>query len=377
MLQFKSFRVLAAAVLVLMGGLSGCSESVKDQTATPVGANVQATVITVEKSILPIVATSPGNVIALQQAMIASRLMGFLREIDVKEGQRVTAGQKLFAVDPTDIQGQMAMARAGLSQAEAAMADAKNDYDRFGALYKEEAIPKMQWDKIRLQYQMTQQQVSMARAGYETASAQMRYATVTAPFAGVITQKMANAGAMAAPGQPVLMLENTDRLQVQTSVASDVFSQLKLGTMVTIQAEGQGTGITGTIANLVPSADPVTHSHLVKIDLPKDNTLRSGSFVQVAFAMGERDGVRVPTAAVLTRAGITGVFVVDAQSVARYRMVRTGITSAGLVEILAGLNPGERVVTTTATALQNGDKVSGQAPSPVSAPVSKQGNGNG
>jgi len=175
----------------------------------------------------------------------------------------------------------------------------------------------------------------------------------------------------------VLMLENTDRLQVQTSVASDVFSQLKLGTMVTIQAEGQGTGITGTIANLVPSADPVTHSHLVKIDLPKDNTLRSGSFVQVAFAMGERDGVRVPTAAVLTRAGITGVFVVDAQSVARYRMVRTGITSAGLVEILAGLNPGERVVTTTATALQNGDKVSGQAPSPVSAPVSKQGNGNG
>jgi hypothetical protein len=115
------------------------------------------------------------------------------------------------------------------------------------------------------------------------------------------------------------------------------------------------------VANLVPSADPVTHSHLVKIDLPKDAGLRSGSFVQVAFALGQRDGVRVPASAVLTRAGISGVFVVDAQGLASYRMVRTGTASAGQLEILAGLNPGERVVISSATALQNGDKVQSQA----------------
>ena len=361
MREFKKISVLAAAALLLMGSISGCSEHAKDQQTAVPGATVQATVMTVEKASLPVVFTAPGNVIAQQQAMIASRLMGFLREINVQEGQHVVAGQKLFAVDPTDIQGQMAMARAGLSQAEAAMADAKNDYDRFGALYKDEAIPKMQWDKIRLQYQMTQQQVGMARAGFETASAQMRYATVTAPFAGVITQKMANAGAMAAPGQPVLMLENTDRLQVQTNVANDVFDQLKLGSAVSIMGEGKSVDIAGKVANLVPSADPTTHSHLVKIDLPKDSGLRSGSFVQVAFALGQRDGMRLPESAVLTRAGITGVFVVDAQGIAKYRMVRTGATSAGQVEILAGLNPGERVVTTSASALQNGDKVTSSA----------------
>ena len=363
--QFKSLNVLAAAVLALSAGLSGCSDKAKEPTVLPAGASVQATAITVEKASLPIVATSPGNVIAQQQAMISSRLMGFLREINVQEGQHVAAGQKLFAVDPTDIQGQMAMARAGLSQAEAALADANNDFERFGTLYKEEAIPKMQWDKIRLQHQMTQQQVSMARAGFNTAAAQMKYATVTAPFAGIITQKMANAGAMAAPGQPVLMLENTDRLQVQTSVARDIFTQLKVGTVVAILAEGQGSDIVGKVANLVPAADPVTHSYLVKIDLPAGNSLRSGSFVQVAFALGEREGVRVPVSAILTRAGITGVFVVDAQGVAKYRMVRTGATTGGNIEILAGLNPGERVVTSSVSALQNGDK------------VVNQGNGNG
>ncbi len=356
MREFKTLSI-SAAVLVLLGALGGCGEKAQDQIAVPAGATVQATVISVQKATLPMVATAPGNVIAEQQAMIASRLMGFLREIYVEEGQHVAAGQKLFSVDPTDIQGQMAMAKAGLTQAEAALADAKNDYERFGALYKDEAIPKMQWDKIRLQYQMTEQQVGMARAGYDTAASQMRYATVTAPFAGVITQKMANAGAMAAPGQPVLVLENTDKLQVQTSVSNDVFSQLKLGTEVGLSAEGQTGDIVGKVANLVPSADPMTHSHLVKIDLPKNSGLRSGSFVQVAFKLGERQGVRVPETAVQNRAGITGLFVVDAQGIAKYRMVRTGTVEAGQVEILAGLNPGEKVVSTSTAALQNGDKV--------------------
>lgn len=363
--QFKSLHLVAVAALALSAGMSGCNNSAREPVAAQVGAPVKATLSVVEKAVLPVMATAPGHVIAQQQAQMASRLMGFLREIYVVEGQHVNAGQKLFSVDPTDIQGQMNMARAGLSQAEAALVDAKNDYERFGTLYKEEAIPKMQWDKIRLQYQMTQQSVAAARAGFDTASAQMRYATVLAPFAGVVTQKMANAGGMAAPGQPVLVIENTDKLQVQTSVADDLFTQLKVGTVVAIQADGQSADIVGKVANLVPSADPVTHSHLVKIDLPQGHGLRSGSFVQVAFALGEREGIRVSASAILTRAGITGVFVVDAQGIARYRMVRTGTSSAGRIEILAGLNPGERVVTSSPSALQNGDK------------LVTEGNGNG
>lgn len=363
--QFKSLNLLAVAVLALSAGVSGCNNSAQEPVAAQSSAPVKATLSTVEKEVLPVITTAPGHVFAQQQAQMASRLMGFLREIYVVEGQHVSAGQRLFAVDPTDIQGQMNMAHAGLSQAEAALVDAKNDYERFGALYKEEAIPKMQWDKIRLQYQMTQQQVAAARAGFDTASAQMKYATVVAPFAGVVTQKLANAGAMAAPGNPVLVLENTDKLQVQTGVARDIFSQLKIGTQVAIQADGQSADIVGKVANLVPVADPVTHSHLVKIDLPPGHSLRSGSFVQVAFALGKREGIRVPISAILTRAGITGVFVVDAQGVAKYRMVRSGASSAGKIEILAGLNPGERVVTSSVTALQNGDK------------VVHQGNGNG
>ncbi|BBP03210.1 efflux RND transporter periplasmic adaptor subunit [Sulfuriferula plumbiphila] len=347
----------AAVALGLALALAGCSEKDQQQQTTTQAATVTADMAVVQKTVLPIIATAPGSVIAEQQAQIASRLMGFIREMNVQEGQSVVAGQRLFTVDPTDIQGQVSQAKAGLAQAEAALADAKNDYQRFGALYKEEAIPKQQWDKVRLQYQVARQQAAAARAGLGTAAAQMRYATLTAPFAGIITQKLANVGDLATPGRPVLMLENPARLQVQTSVSSDVFAHLKLGDSVSLQVNGTGTAITGTIARLVPAADPVTRTYLVKIDLPQGTRFKSGMYVLVAFPTGQREGVRVPQPAVLDRAGITGVFVVDAQGIAHYRMVRVGDTSAGQVEIQAGLTPGERVVTSATANLQSGDKI--------------------
>ena len=347
----------AALALALAFALSGCGEKDQQQQAAAGTATVKAHVVVVQKTVLPIIATAPGGVIAEQQAQIASRLMGFIREMNVHEGQSVVAGQRLFTVDPTDIQGQVSQAKAGLAQAEAALADAKTDYTRFGNLYKEEAIPKLQWDKVRLQYQVAQQQAAAARAGLGTAAAQMRYATLTAPFAGIITQKMANVGDLAAPGRPVLMLENPSKLQVQTNVSSEVFTHLKLGDSVSLEVGQTGTAVTGKIARLVPAADPATHTYLVKIDLPQGSGLKSGMYVLVSFAIGQREGVRVPQSAVLDRAGITGVFVVDAQGVAHYRMVRVGEASDGQVEIQAGLAPGERVATSGTAELQSGDKI--------------------
>jgi RND family efflux transporter MFP subunit len=347
----------AAVALALAFALSGCGEKDKQQQAAMQTATVKANVAVVQKTVLPVIATAPGGVIAEQQAQIASRLMGFIREMNVHEGQTVVAGQPLFTVDPTDIQGQVSQAKAGLAQAEAALADAKSDYARFGNLYKEEAIPKQQWDKVRLQYQVAEQQAAAARAGLGTAAAQMRYATLTAPFAGIITQKLANVGDLAAPGRPVLMLENPAKLQVQTNVSSEEFAHLKLGDSVSLEPGDAGTAVTGRIARLVPAADPATHTYLVKIDVPQGSGLKSGMYVLVAFAIGQREGVRVPQSAVLDRAGISGVFVVDAQGIAHYRMVRVGEAADGQVEIQAGLAPGERIVTSGSAELQSGDRI--------------------
>lgn len=355
---------LRVALLGLAASLiNGCGTHDASEGQAAAGRAVVAEVQTVQPVSLSLRVETPGLVVSEDQVQVASRLMGYIREIKVEEGQAVKAGQLLFVVDPADIQGQMNQARAGLAQAEAALADAKLDYERFGALYKDEAIPKMQWDKIRLQYQIAQQQVAAARAGFGLASNQMRYASVVAPINGVVTQKMANAGDLAAPGRPVLVIEGLKKLQVRTQVSSDVYARIKPGEKVSIVQDGETTRapIEGRIAQMVPAADPASHSHRVKIDLPADSGLSSGSFVRVGFAVGSREGIRVPATAMAERAGITGVFVVDAQGIARYRMVRPGATEQDMVEIQSGLNAGDKVVVSQVAQLENGDKVSGGA----------------
>lgn len=348
--QHRSMGKLALILLVL---LSACQP--QDQAAEVKAQTVAAQVLTVNLTAMPVFDATPGSVISEQQVQVASRLMGYIRDIQVHEGDAVKAGQLLFTIDPSDIQGQVVQARAGHAQAEAALGDAKSDFERFSNLYKEESVPKLQYDKMKLQYSIAQSQARAARAGLDMAESQLRYAEVRAPIAGVVTQKMASAGDLAAPGRPVLVLENPGRLVVQTSVSNETYLLLKLGDSALVEISGQA--LEGKIVRLVPAADALSHTHLVKLDLPDAKGLTSGAFARVRFNVGAGQGISVPKSAILQRAGITGVFVVDGQGVARYRMVRTGEDRDGAVEISAGLNPGEKVVVGNADKLSSGDLV--------------------
>ncbi len=349
-----SIRPLLLA-LALPFALAGCSHQTDSSANSNTAHDVQASVLTLSSANLPQTAGFPGSVAAVQQIPVASRIMGYVRAINVEAGESVKQGQLLITVDPTDVQGQVEMSGAGLAQAEAALADAKADYDRFGDLYREEAIPKAQWDKIRLQYTVAQQQVNAARAGHTTAEGQMRYAEIRAPFAGIITQRQTSIGALAAPGQPLLTLVNPAHLEVQTQVPEDVFDTLKTGESVQMHIES--TDVTGKIEALVTAADPSTHTHLVKIALPSNQGVSSGMFAQVNFTTGGNSGLRIPDSVIVDRAGISGVFVVDSKNIAHFRMIRKGAASNGQTDITAGLTAGERVVDHPDASLNNGDHV--------------------
>jgi len=355
--MYRAFSVtLFVKPLLLALTLSACSGGEKAKLAPQHSVQAQVTVLQPVATVATIAA--PGNVIALESVQVASRLMGYLRDFAVVEGQAVKKGQRLFTIDPLDIEGAMEQAGLGLQQAEAALKDAKADFDRFDALYKDEVVTRQQYEKMKLNYEIAASRAAQAKASLSTARGQMRYATVTAPIDGVVTRKLASEGDIAAPGHPVLMLENPARLQVQTSVAEDLYKGLRLGQEVQVEVDGRDKPLTAKVARLSPAADPMTHSYMVKLDLSTPG-LTSGAFARVLFPSGKREVLAVPAAAVLNRAGIAGVFVVDAAGLAQYRMVRLGREADGQVEVLSGLNPGERVVTGNAQAVNNGDKVSG------------------
>lgn len=337
--MMKTPLLYAAAWLLV---LAGCGHKTEDQAVAP--RNVDAQTMLVQAGRMAEVYAAPATLVAVESVPVASRIMGYIRAVDVVEGQAVKAGQRLFTVDPAD-------ARSQADQAAAALADAKANYERYAALYKEEAVSRQHYDKMKLAY-------DQARAAAEGAGNQLRYAMVTSPINGVVTQKLGNAGSLAVPGQPVLVVENPSRLQVQTQVGAEVLRQLKPGTVVPVEVDGVNGRIDAHVAQISPAADPVSRTFLVKLDIAAQG-LKSGLFARALFPQGERAALLLPKAAVIERAGIQGAFVVGADGIAQFRMLRLGAERDGQVEVQAGLSAGERIAVSGLDRLESGDKVAG------------------
>lgn len=343
--------------------VSGCGHSSHDQAQKqqPVG-EVTAKVETVQERSLPIYATFPGSIASADEVQVASRLTGYVRRLYVHEGQQVKKGQLLLSVDPTDVKGGIEQARAAVAKAEAAMADAKANYQRYQALYEQHAVPEQQFQQIEMAYKVAQGNYAAARSALKTARSQLNYADVRAPFAGLVVRKFIDAGQLATPGQPLLTLQGSGHLQVQVQVDTRAFDRLRLGQGVAVTFDGadfKPHTVQGTVERLVDAADPMTHTHTVKIGLAQTSGAASGDYARVQISLGEQQGIVVPPAAVHRRAGIDGVFVVDADGLAQFRMVRIGESADGGVVALSGLVPGDRVIVKARGELDNGVKVKG------------------
>lgn len=357
-MKTPAYPLLTPAVLALGLLLAGCGES--DKAAAPKGETrtVQARAEQLTLSPLTVHHASPGTVVALERVEVASRLMGYLRDLAVVEGQAVARGQRLFTVDPVDVEGQVEQARHAVRQAEDAYQDAKLDFERYASLHQEEVVTRQQFEKMKLQHDLAATRLAQAKAGLRTASGQLRYASVAAPMAGVVTRKLADNGDLAAPGQPILVVESAGRLQVETQVPGDVLSQLRPGQTVAIAVDGRDAPLSGRVARISPAADPVSRTFMVRLDVAGPG-LRSGDYVRVLFPRGQRQTLLLPADALVRRAGIDGVFVVNGDNVAHFRMVRVGERQADRLEVQAGLVAGERVVVEGASRLETGDRVSG------------------
>jgi RND family efflux transporter MFP subunit len=261
-----------------------------------------------------------------------------------------------FGVRP----GSIDQARAAVAKAKAALVDARTKFDRYQALYAQKAVPKPQFQQITTAYQVAKGDYAAAVAALAKANAELSYAEVRAPFAGVVMDKLIDAGQLAAPGQQLLILQSAGHLQVQVQVDANAFDHLRLDQRVAVivdRGDGKPRRLQGTVERLLQAADPMTHTHSVKIGLPPDSPVQSGAYARVQIDVGARQGILVPPSAVHRRAGIEGVFVVDREGLAAFRMVRLGERSDGGVVVLAGLVAGERVIVRARGELDNGVRI--------------------
>ena len=209
-----------------------------------------------------------------------------------------------------------------------------------------------EFDEVKARYQAavahrdrTQAGQAQAKAALAQAHTSFSYTRIVAPFDGVITEKKADPGTLASPGIPIFVIEGMGHYRLEATVNENDLRFVRMGQQVPVVVDAlQNPELKGKVTQIVPAADPGSRSFLVKIELPSDAQLRSGLFGRAQFSRGQRSSFVIPRTAVVERGQLQGVYVLDQNKVAGLRYVTLGKTSGPQVEVLAGLQEGERLV---------------------------------
>ena len=290
---------------------------------------------------LAILLEVPATVRPAERAIIASKLTGTVASFPLGLGQALAAGDVLLTLNAPE-------AEARLRQAQAQLAEATRTAERERTLVaKGVNAPDAQRDaEDRLQY---------TQAAAAETEAMLAYATVRAPFAGVITEKNVLPGDLATPGLPLLVLESTSHLRAEGMIPEKASIGLHPGDPLDVSLDDGAAPVSGRVEEISTAADAVSRSVLVKVALPA-GVARSGQFARLLVGNTVSDTLLVPAGAVTRFGQMEKVFVVE-QGRAVLRLVKTGRTLNGRLEIQSGLNAGERVVLAPPSALRDGQPV--------------------
>ncbi len=348
--------LLVFASLTLLGATSCSSAQPEAVSAPDTVRNVP--VVQVQRASVPDYVEAVGTVRASQSAQLSAEIVATVREVRAIEGQRVHRGDVLITLDDAQQQAALERAQAGVRASQQEVTAAEADYglaqstqNRYQTLFDKKSVSPHEFDEVQARYKAAAAHRDAAQAGQSQAQAQemqartmLGYTHIRAPFDGVVTAKNVDPGALAAPGVPLLTVEDTRQFRLEATVDESDLRFVKLGASVPVAIDALGGELTGKVVQLVPVADPASRSFVVKIQLPNDARLRSGIFGRAHFTRGERQAVMVPETAILRRGQLQGVYVVSPDGLIDIRYVTLGKHAADKVEILSGLMGGERLV---------------------------------
>ncbi len=393
-----SRRAFALALIAL--SLAACG---KDSAHPPKAAEPpvvrDVTVGAATATDLDDLAEVTGTVRSRTVTTLSSKIVGRIVAVHVREGSVVEAGQLLIELDDQDIAAQTRRAEAGLREAEAAMAEvdrgiaaaaagqaaaeaqrdlAVSTLARYQRLLDRKSVAPQEYDQVAAQQkaaaaavdraiaegQAIQSKRAQVLARIETARTEIAgtqvmrgYAKIAAPFAGIVTTKHTEVGGLAAPGAPLLTLEDNRRYWLEAVVPDSQIAGLKRGQSLQVAVEGAGFSGAAPVSEIVPTADQATRTTLVRLDLPASPQLRSGLFGRAWIPAGRRQAIQVARQAVVERGQLQGVYVVGQDGIARFRLIRTGAMHSGGIEVLSGLTSGEQVITSGVERVTDGARI--------------------
>jgi len=377
------------ALSLTVSGVAACGRS--DDVAADKGREpIDVTVVAVTPLDVAERLEAGGVVAAQETATVSSRIVATIAGVRVKAGDRVRAGDVLVSLDAAEVAGHAQQARASALAAEKSLTLARSEQSAAEAGQRLAAAWHKRVTTLRARNSATDQEgdeadarlaaaaarmagaqasieaadanLVSARSAADAAAANESYATLRAPFDGLITERLTDPGNLAAPGVPLVRIEADGARQVVVRVDEARVAYVHSGDTVDLQIGGAGESVPrdkaveGVVAEVARAVGADQRAFTVKVSVPRTVTARSGTFARVVFRGAPRRALTLPAQAIRRHGQVSSVYVVK-DGVARLRLIQTGPSSAAGIEILAGLDAFESVVASPPGGMADGARV--------------------
>jgi RND family efflux transporter MFP subunit len=288
-----------------------------------------------------------GVVEATHQATVSAQISGRVKSVMFDVGDRVNKGQIILRIDESEANQAVAGSNAQVAQSQAALSNARMNYERSQQLFAQKFISQAALDKAKADFDMAEAQSKASAAGAQQSALAKSYTSVIAPYAGVVSARMVEMGEMVTVGKPLMTGFDPSELRIIANVPQYKLAEIGQRPSAKVEVPELGRWLKVASVMVQPSADARTHSTQVRVNLPaNEKGIYPGMFVRTHFVVGKEKKLLIPSSAVLRRSEVVAVYVMDDKGQPRLRQVRLGeVTEKGEVEVLAGLTEGEHVAT--------------------------------
>jgi HlyD family secretion protein len=359
--QSRRGRLLAAVAVtvVLLAALILVLRGASNRAHVPVAAAAAQAVTTKALETMQIArgVTANGTVYAWQEIVVGPEVGGYrVAAVNVEVGDRVRKGQELVQLAEDLLAAEVASQRANLEQAQASLENAESAYRRAHSLSGSGALSQSDLDKLRAEQLAARARVAVSKAKLQASDLRLRHTHVTAPDDGVISARSVNVGQVAQVGSEMLRLLRKGRVEWRAEIPESRIREIRVGQNVKLTT-ADGAQLDGKVRTIAPTIESSTRAGLVYVDIPSTGAARPGMFARGEILLGQTAASMTPLSSVVTQDGYTYVFVVNDQQQVVRRRVETGAVHDKQIEIVAGVQPGERIVDKGAGFLKDGDRV--------------------
>ena len=329
--------------LVLAGLLAACGEAPAPGPQARPAVEVPTAVVEIRD--VELTTSAEAVIEAVRQSTVSAQIAGRIVELNFDVGDFVKKGAVIARIDERAVAQAAEASEAQVREAQAALGNARAGYERSKQLHAQKFISQAALEQAESAYKAAQARVSALLAGAGAAATERSFATIVAPYSGVVSARHVELGEMATPGRPLMTGFDPSTLRVVATVPQAQVAQIRALGRARIEVPSVGRWVDVKSMTLVPAADPRTHTTRIRLELPADvRGVYPGVYARAHFVTGSEPRLLVPRAAVLRRSEVTAVYVIDGQGRALLRQVRLGAAGDETsVEVLAGLKPGERV----------------------------------